>query len=69
MARGYNRDINGDVILTMSSDDFSVLMMALGTAMAISREDRGIPLSILVPVVNHINQGNPAYTPYEERAQ
>jgi hypothetical protein len=65
----YSTNDKGEVVLTMSAEDYRVLLMALGSATAISRQDRGVPETVLIPVLNRLMEGNPYYTPYAERTQ
>jgi hypothetical protein len=65
----YSENQKGEVLLTMSRADYDVLLMALGSAMSVSRSDRGVPLSILIPTVNRLMHGNPNWTPYQERQE
>lgn len=54
---------DGQVILTMSREDYENLLVALGmgTAAYLSRSDG---LREILALVNRLNEGNPAYTPY-----
>jgi hypothetical protein len=61
------REENGQVVLTMSREDYEALIFRLGLATGyLMREgaqrhqiDRELEL------LNRLNQGNPNYTPYE----
>lgn len=57
------REENGQVILTMSPNDWRYLLLVLGYAMGYFEvaENRQILLSFL----NRLNEGNPNYTPYQ----
>lgn len=57
---------NGQVVLTMSRDQFGVLLMALGFAIggAMKQNDTEIA-SRFVRLSNSLNEGNPNYTPYK----
>lgn len=54
------REENGQVILTMSPEDYSRLLVALEFALA----DPFTRLSTN-ELLNRLNQGNPHYTPYQ----
>jgi len=56
------REENDQVILTMSREDYGLLMMLLGGGMAGERIvtwDKGLSF------LNRLNEGNPRYTPYQ----
>jgi hypothetical protein len=50
---------NGQVILTMTGDDFDFLMLALAGAIDTFGVER------MVLFANRLNEGNPRYTPYD----
>jgi hypothetical protein len=60
---------DGQVVLTMSREDYERVLMALGMATGAALRGYG-PLAyrILVPLLNRVNEGNPDYTPYQEEA-
>lgn len=55
---------NGQVILTMSQEDYDSLLLALGIATAHAMKHGGNPNRWLA-LVNRLNSGNPNYTPYQ----
>jgi hypothetical protein len=62
---GYSENERGEVVLTMSRDDYQNLLLALGQAVGLALRDgesaratRGFLL------VNRLNEGNPRFTPY-----
>lgn len=50
---------DGEVTLTMKREDYERLLLCLGMATAAARNRWPI-----VELLNRINQGNPAWTPY-----
>lgn len=61
------REENGQVVLTMSPDDFAFLLMGLGALMAYSATGKlaMLPIEEICGCLNRLNQGNPNYTPYQ----
>jgi len=57
------REENGQVILTMSANDWANLLMALGIA-AGSLDPESPMLARVFNLVNRLNQGNPNYRSY-----
>jgi hypothetical protein len=64
---------DGSVILTMSREDYNLLLMMLGAATTATVAD-GIfksfpifvfPISQSLGLMNRLNSGNPNYTPYQ----
>jgi len=55
---------DGQVILTMSREDFETLSMSLG-ALMILRMDKKDEMARLFGVLNRLHEGNPNYTPYQ----
>jgi hypothetical protein len=51
---------NGQVVLTMSREDFSKLLIYAGIATA-----QFVNKTPLLEWMNRLNQGNPNYTPYQ----
>jgi hypothetical protein len=58
------REENGQVILTMSREDYDYLLIALGIATGHAMKQGGRPDKCLA-FVNRLNSGNPNYTPYQ----
>jgi hypothetical protein len=58
------REENGQVVLTMSREDWQNLLMTLGIA-AGALDPESPMLARVFQLVNRLNQGNPNYTPYE----
>jgi hypothetical protein len=56
------REENGQVILTMSQDDYGALLLALGFALGIPY---GRTRNDMLRLFNRLNSGNPHYTPYQ----
>ena len=54
------REENGQVVLTMSREDYETVLMALGAFTVYAYEPRRI-----LEVCNRLNVGNPNYTPYQ----
>ena len=67
----YSENEKGEILLTMNRGDYELLCMALGSAIAIAGSDQplGVPISILIPMVNRLMSGNPNWTPYAVRQQ
>jgi hypothetical protein len=62
------REENGQVILTMSREDYDLLMIFLGAASG--NIGRHVPSFHRLPdLVNRLNSGNPHYTPYQVEAK
>ena len=61
---------DGQVVLTMSREDYELLLMALGTATGAALQGKGmLGLKVIVPLLNRLNEGNPNYTPYQVEAK
>jgi hypothetical protein len=61
------REENGQVVLTMSAEDFGTLLMAIGALMAYTAQGK-LPIFTMDSIsafMNRLNEGNPNYTPYE----
>jgi len=58
---GY-REENDQVILTMSREDYQLMLMLLGAGAAGARIVSG---KKALEFLNRLNQGNPHYTPYQ----
>jgi len=58
---------NGQVILTMSREDYDRMLMLLGHATGFNMRavDPPFTLSAILEFMNRLNQGNPNYTPYQ----
>jgi hypothetical protein len=56
---------NDQVILTMSRDDYDIILLTLGYALGAALQGQG-PLGerVIVPLINRLNEGNPNFTPY-----
>lgn len=61
--RGYSENEAGDVVLTMSREDYNQLLMMLGTA-TVAKRSPWTP-RICLEFVNRLNAGNPKFRPYE----
>ena len=55
---------DGQVVLTMSREDYDWILFALG-ALAGGRARDGADTMPIVSLLNRLNQGNPNYTPYQ----
>jgi hypothetical protein len=62
------REQDGQVILTMSREDYQHLLFALGEAAACTRKFGG-DLNGELSFLNRLNEGNPHYTPYQVEAE
>jgi hypothetical protein len=66
------REEDGKVVLTMSREDYELVLMMLGTAAATTVADgilKSVPLLVYptsksLALLNRLNSGNPNYTPY-----
>lgn len=56
------REENGQVILSMSREDYDLLLLALG-GFTLAAENAPAPR--LLAFMNRLNEGNPNYTPYQ----
>lgn len=60
------REENGQVVLTISHEDYDALLMRLASAAAYSARCYGTAsLGQHLALLNRLNEGNPKYTPYE----
>ena len=57
------REENGQVILTMSSEDFQTILLALGAFTGLHMGNRGHGVKMF-EMLNRLNEGNPHYKPY-----
>ena len=55
----------GQVILSMSREDYQMLLMALAYATFGAIKEHWTPESRMFELVNRLNQGNPNYMPYQ----
>lgn len=60
---GYSKNKKGEVVLTMTNENYMGLMLALGYACG-SAAEKNIGKSF-VKLVNEINIGNPEFVPYK----
>ncbi len=58
------REENGQVVLTMSRQDYEMILMALGSFTAMIWKNGGEHVKV-VSLLNRLNEGNPNYTPYQ----
>lgn len=63
----YREESDGTVTLTLSRDDYELVLMALGIAIGCASRD-GVPIQSWLELTNRINEGNPNYTPYKRKA-
>ena len=67
---GYSEK-DGQVVLTLSRDDYSSLIFYMGAATGVLLRDSPRPdtqdraLRRMLEFLNRLNQGNPNYTPYQ----
>ena len=59
------REENDQVILTMSREDYQMLLIVLGYATGGAIKDAWTPASRMFELTNRLNEGNPNYQPYE----
>ncbi len=58
------REENGQVVLTMSREDYEVILLALGAFTGAHLARPGHANRVL-SMLNRLNEGNPHYTPYQ----
>lgn len=58
---GYSEDNSGNVVLTMTPDDYIELLLRLGAANA----SPGFTLDDSLALINRLNEGNPKFKPYK----
>jgi|GEM_PF-6130305 len=66
------REQNGQVVLTMSREDFYILLRLLGGVLSFERMNPGrtiLPWEKQVEFLNRLNEGNPHYTPYATQTE
>ena len=58
---------DGQVVLTLSRDDYDLLVQVMGYARGAAIENDGplMPPRAIVELLNRLNQGNPDFTPYQ----
>jgi hypothetical protein len=61
------REENGQVVLTMSREDYERPLISLGYYTG-GVLQRGGKINDLLALMNRLNEGNPNYTPYEVKA-
>jgi hypothetical protein len=59
---------DGQVVLTMSREDYETLLIALGIAAGHAMKEGARPHKCLA-FINRLNEGNPNYTPYQVEAE
>lgn len=57
-------EMNGQVVLTMSHEDYQMLLFALGIATGSALKDAK-PIKPILEFMNRLNQGNPNYSAYQ----
>ena len=61
----YQRLESGDVQITLRSEDYDLLLFALGTAVGGMLRSNGTELAyVFMRLANRMNQGNPSFIPY-----
>jgi hypothetical protein len=69
MKRGYSVNAEGDVVLTMSREDFERLLMAMGATTRVMAsfcpDEATFPYDWILGLLNRMNEGNPHYKPYK----
>jgi hypothetical protein len=58
------REENGEVVLTLSRDDYDLLLILLGLAVAALLPDP-TPVDRAIRMINRLNEGNPQFAPYQ----
>lgn len=60
----YSR-VNQTVTLTITEDEYEILLTALGYATAYAQKGDRVLFRHYIELMNSLNKGNPAYTPFE----
>lgn len=60
---------NGKVVLTMSREDYEMLLIVLGYATGAAIKDDWTPVRRMFELTNRLNKGNPSYRPYVVKAE
>jgi hypothetical protein len=58
------REQDGQVVLTLSKEDYNHLLFLLGGATGMAMRD-GVRIDSILKLMNRLNEGNPHYTPYQ----
>jgi hypothetical protein len=58
---------DGEVILTMSREDYQMLLLVLGYATGGAIQQRWTSAQRMFELTNRLNQGNPHYVPYQDK--
>ena len=62
---GYSEDIDGNVILTLTQDDYLFLLFVLGGATGSAMKKSDVKsVKKIIELINRINVGNSNYKPY-----
>jgi hypothetical protein len=61
---GWSLNADGNVVLTMTQDDWSNLLLTLGYATGAARRGNDVMYQSFLDLVNRLNVGNPRFTPY-----
>lgn len=62
---GWKLNDDGNVVITMTRDDYDNLLLQLGAGAYALKHTGAIPLRRSLALLNRLNAGNPHYTPYE----
>ena len=61
------REDNDQVVLSMSREDYDLLLVALGSSVGAALQGKGmLGLKVACKLANRINEGNPNFKPYRE---
>jgi hypothetical protein len=63
------REENGQVILSMSREDYDALLIRLGLAAGVAATCDKALFAEHVKMLNRLNEGNPNYRPYQVEAK
>lgn len=64
----YATDEKGNIVLTMTRDEYSLLLLQLGYALGALSKENSLPRELMnqaLKLVNSLNEGNPNWKPYE----
>lgn len=63
------REENGQVVLTMSREDYVALLLRLGLAAGWAAKEGAELFREHIKMLDRLNEGNPHYTPYQVEAK
>lgn len=61
----YSKSSDDNIVLTMTRDDYSRLLIAMGMAVGAALGRGMLNTKEVIKLLNRINEGNPNYSPYQ----